>query len=308
MEFNPMPLRVAIIGCGAVGSIHAATLAKEPGIELTAVYSPDLENASDFASRYGISKICNSIVSLNREADAAIVCSPSALHFEQARECLHAGLHTLVELPPCGELREAEELRILAENQGVLLGCAHTARYLLPYTRIQAALAAGTLGEIQEISYVRYPKLRSRNWTDNALAHHAAHAIDLVLHWCGRLDPIACVVFPDAASTQSVSMLAELPGGRPVSIAVSYRAKLPLSRMVVIGTDHTVETDGFSYLRSDWEELQFAGEEQSVYEEAIRSQDLEFLNACKGRGQFVPWGETMNLIRVVNQLQALSGL
>lgn len=303
-----MKIRVAMIGCGAVGSVHAANLAKEHDVELTAVYSPEVENASSFASRYGIRKICDSIAAAIREADVAIVCSPSSVHFEQARECVSSGLHTLIELPPCGELREAEELEASAQKQGVLLGCAHTARYLLPYARIQAALEAGSIGEIQEIHYVRYPRLQARNWTDNALVHHAAHAIDLVVQWCGELNPMACHAFPNASSAQSVSILAKLPSGKPLTITVSYGAKLSLSRMVVVGTKHTIETDGFSYLRSDMEELQFAGEERAVYEEAIRSQDRQFLDACRGRNTFIPWTETINLIGVINQFQALSDL
>lgn len=303
-----MKTRVAIVGCGAVASIHAGNLLQDPDVELAAVYGPHLQRASSFASRYGIQEIGDSIAAVIARADVAIVCSPSALHFEQALDCLNAGLHTLVELPPCGELREAEALGSAAQKQGVLLGCAHTSRYLLPYTMIQAALELGSIGEIREISYVRYPQLRARSWTDNALLHHAAHIIDLAIQWCGELVPKACTVFPNVVSTQSASLLARLPGGGPLSIAVSYGAKLPLTRMMVVGREHTVETDGFSYLHSDLKELQFAGDEHSVYEQAIRDQDAQFLGACQKRSGFVPWAETINMIRVVKQFQALSGL
>jgi len=309
MDINtPMNIQVAIIGCGAVGSIHATSLAKEPGVEVTAVFSRDRERASSFAAHHGIRTICNSIAEAAREANAAIICSSTDLHFEQARESLRAGLHTLVELPPCGILREAEELGALADKQGVLLGCAHTSRYLLPYARIQTALDDGSIGEIQEISYVRYLQLRaSRTWTDNALLHHAAHAIDLVLRWCGGLQPIACAVFPDAVSAQSASMLARLPSGKLMTITVSYGARLPVAGMVVVGAKHTIETDGFSSLRSDLEELQCAGDERAVYEHAIRDQDVQFICACRGKGRFIPWAETVNLIRVIDQFQGLIG-
>jgi predicted dehydrogenase len=308
MDHHSSKMRVAIIGCGAVGSIHATFLANEPGVEVTAVYSRDAQRASSFASQHGIPAICNSIADAARQADAAIICSSTALHFEQTLESLHAGLHTLVELPPCGELHEAEELGALAEQQGVLLGCAHTSRFLLPYATIQAALDAGSIGEVQEINYVRYLQLRAgRTWTDNALLHHAAHAVDLVLRWCGNMHPIACSAFPDAASAQSVSLLARLPSGKPATITVSYGAKLPVAGMVVVGAKHTIETDGFSALRSDLKELQYRGDERAVYENAIRDQDTQFVGACQGRDRFIPWSNTVNLIRVINQFQALSG-
>ena len=301
-----MKTRVAMIGCGAVGSIHAANLAKQPGVELAAVYSPDFESASLFASTHRILKIADSVKSASAEADVAIICSPSAVHFEQARECLNAGLHTLIELPACGSPQEAEELEAEARRCGVLLGCAHTARYLQPYARIQSALDAGWIGDIQAISYIRCPHLRVRAWTDNALVHHAAHALDLALRWCGGAELQACIAIPDKDSAQTTSILATLPGGGPLSITVSYSAKFPLSSMLVIGKKCTISTDGFSYLRSDLQELQFSGDEHKVYEDAIGGQDMAFLGACRGKNGFIPWTDTMSLIRVVSEAQRLS--
>jgi 2-hydroxy-4-carboxymuconate semialdehyde hemiacetal dehydrogenase len=303
-----MKMRVAMIGCGAVGSIHAANLTKQRGIELTAVYSPDFESASSFASAHRILKIADSVKSACTEADAAIICSPSGLHFEQARECLNAGLHTLIELPACGSLQEAEELEAEARRHGVLLGCAHTARYLEPYARIQSALDDGWVGDIQAISYLRCPHLQLRTWTDNALAHHAAHALDLAIRWCGQVEPLACIAIPDKDSAQTTSILARLPSGGPLSVTVSYGAKVTLSSMLVIGRKCTISTDGFSYLRSDLQEMQFLGDEHKVYEDAISSQDMAFLGACLGKNGFIPWKDTMSLIRVVSKAQRLSTL
>ncbi len=301
-----MKMRVAMIGCGTVGSIHAAQLASMHDVELTAVYSPERESAVSFAARHGVRVVAFSVQEAISAADAAIVCSPSPLHFEQARICLRAGRHTLIELPPCAEVHEAEELGRIASREGVLVGCAHTSRYLTPYVRIHAALQSGLLGEIQEISYLRYPQLRPRSWSDNALVHHAAHVIDLAMHWCGGLEPLACVAFPHASSAQSVSLVAALPAGKSLTAAISYSAKLPVSKMVVVGARHTVDTNGFSYVKSDLEELRFIGDERTVYEQAIAAQDLAFLEACRGKNTYIPWAQTEDLMRMIQRFQALS--
>lgn len=301
-----MKMRIAMIGCGAVGSIHAANLAKQPGVELAAVYSPDLESASAFASAHRIPKVADSLRSAYAAADVAIVCSPSAVHFEQARECLKAGLHTLIELPACGSLQEAEELQTEAKQHGVLLGCAHTARYLQPYARIQLALDTGWIGGIQGINYLRCPRLNVRSWTDNALVHHAAHALDLAIRWCGEIEPLACIGVPDKESAQTTSILARLPSGGPLSVTVSYKAQMPDSSMLIIGDRCTIRTDGFSYLQSDLHQLQFSGDEQKVYVDAIGSQDADFIGACQGKNSFVSWAETMRLISLVYEVQTLS--
>jgi 2-hydroxy-4-carboxymuconate semialdehyde hemiacetal dehydrogenase len=297
-----MTLRVAMIGCGAVGSIHAANL-PDSGVELTTVYSPNIGEASVFASAYGIKSVSGSLPEALAMVDAALICSPSDLHFAQARECVNAGVHTLVELPPCVLTSEAEELRDAAHKRGVQLGCAHTARYLQPFAHIKTNLQNGTVGEIKEINYVRYHQLRPRKWVDNALFHHAAHAIDLVMDWCGGLEPLAAVAIPSVSAAQAASLLGKLPSGGPVAISVTYGAHLPLNRMLIIGKNHTLETDGFSYVRSNCPGLDLQAEQ--AYEHAIRDQDAAFLGACQGKNSFVPWGDTVKLMRTLNRVQAL---
>ncbi len=298
-------IKVAIIGCGAVGSIHAAKLREEPGVELVAVYSPNTQKAAAFAAAHGIRRVGESMADALVQAEVAMICSPSDLHFKQASECLEAGVHTLVELPPCAAASQAEVLANLARKHGVRLGCAHTSRYLLPYVRLKENLQNGALGELQEVNYLRHHQLRARSWSDNALLHHAAHPIDLLLYWCGGLEPKACIAQPGVATAQAVSLLGELPTGGLATISVSYQSRLPHTRVLIVGKKHTAETDGFTYVRSDLAELQFQGNEQMVYEQAIRDQDAQFLHACQGANTYVAWEETIRLMRTVNRCQAL---
>jgi predicted dehydrogenase len=300
-----MAIRVAMIGYGAVGSIHAAELRKEPDVQLVSVYGPKREKASSFASKHGIQRACGSIVEAASGADAAIICSPSTAHFEQARECLEHGVHTLVEMPPCENAAEAEELARLARRRGVKLGCAHTSRFVAPFARMKTSIESGVLGQIQEINYARYHKLRERSWTDNALLHHSAHPIDLLFYWCGGVEPKGCVALPDVRLPQTVSVLGRLPSGGAVTITVTYAARIHHVRMMIVGEKHTIETDGFSYANSDLQQLEFRGDEQETYEVAIHLQDGEFLRACKGNGNFVSWEETLKVLHTIDGFRAL---
>jgi 2-hydroxy-4-carboxymuconate semialdehyde hemiacetal dehydrogenase len=299
-----MTLKVAMIGYGAVGSIHADQLAAEPGVEVRAVYGPKPEKSAAFASAHGIKDACETIAQAVAGVDVAIVCSPSALHFQQAFECLDHGVNTLVELPPCATAAEAEALGEVARRRGVLVGCAHTSRFVAPYALIREKIRANVLGLLQDFDYRRHHQLRERSWADNALLHHASHPVDILLDWCGGLEPQGCVALPDAQHARTAALLAKLPSGGPATITVSYTSRLPHIRMLVVGEHHTLETDGFTYLRSDLADLQFAGDAQQVYEQAIRDQDREFLRACRGQGGFVPWEETLKLIRAMDRFQA----
>lgn len=300
-----MAIRVAMIGHGAVGSIHAAKLGNESDVRLVSVYGPEREEASLFASTHGIERVCNSIAEAVSVADTAIICSPSPDHFVQARECLQHGVHTFIEIPPCQNATEAEELASLARQRGVMLGCAHTSRFLDPYVRAKKAIEEGMLGKIQGINYVRCHKLRERRWRDNALLHHAAHPVDLLFFWCGGVEPKGCVALPDVQLPHTVSLLGRLPAGGPASITVTYVSHVYQIRMMIVGDKHAIETDGFSYVKSDLPELELRSDEQDTYEEAIHLQDIQFLRACQGNGNYVSWEDAVKLLRVIDRFRAL---
>jgi 2-hydroxy-4-carboxymuconate semialdehyde hemiacetal dehydrogenase len=301
-----MAFRVAIIGYGAVASVHALQSARQSDIALASVWGPDRDKAGSFASKFGVAHIGASLVDAIERADAAIVASPSALHFEQARECLQHGVPTLVELPPCANHSECRALGQFAEQRQTLVRCAHTSRYLAPYVLIRDALRTGKIGPVQQIEYVRHHRRRERSWTDSALLHHAAHPVDLLIEWFRTPSPLACAAVPDVEHAQSVSLLAELPNRAPATISITYASHLLHSRVLIVGERHTIETDGFSYLRSDCEELSFCGGEQSTYEDAIRVQDMEFVRACHGGKAGTDWEETVKLVETMDRFRLLA--
>lgn len=298
-----MTIRVAIIGYGAVAAIHARQLARQPEVALAVVSGPDREKAAVFAAAHNVAHHTDDLNEAMEQADAAIIASPSPLHFEQARLSLQAGAHTLVELPPCETLAEAEALAELANTRGSLLRCAHTSRYLAPYLRIKQLIQSGALGQIEQINYLRHLAPRERSWTDDALLHHSAHPLDLLLDWFGATEAIGCVA---TSQSQNVSLLARLPTGAPVSISVSYASRLPQSRMLIVGSQHTIETDGFSFLRSDLSEASQQWDAQATYEQAIGAQDTDFIAACRAQSIGIEWAETIRLMRLVGEFKLFS--
>jgi 2-hydroxy-4-carboxymuconate semialdehyde hemiacetal dehydrogenase len=294
-----MRTKIAIIGYGKVGAIHADKFMNEPDVEVTTVFGPQREKAAAFASAHAIKHASATFEEAISLVDAAIVCSPSPLHYQQAGECLSAGVHTLVELPPCLTIGEAEDLAQAAKEAGVQVQCAHTSRYLAAYTRVLASLRAGELGEIQEVTYTRHTPPRNKSWNDNALFHHAEHPLELLTYWFGALTPRSAVVRPHVHTAQNVALLGQLANGAPFTITVTYGSRLPHVRMLIVGEQHTVETDGFGYIRSDLERLNLSFIEQQTYEDGIHHQDVEFLRACQGEQAGVDWQETLQLVRTV---------
>jgi 2-hydroxy-4-carboxymuconate semialdehyde hemiacetal dehydrogenase len=298
-------VKVAMIGHGYVGSVHASQLVSEKWIELVAVFGVERDKTLEFASAYGIKHVSYSLKEAVSLAEAAIVCSPSPVHYQQARECLELGVHALVEMPPCETMQEAEALGELATKRSLAVQCAHTVRYLVPHIRIAESIRSGELGAVQGVNFVRHHKLKDRAWTDDALIHHSAHPIDLIINWFGGITPVGCVALPQARGAQTVSLLGRLPNGAPATISVTYASRLPHIRMLIVGDRHTVETDGFSYVHSDLDRLRLSIPENQSYEKAIHDQDVAFLRSCQGEKTGVNWQEAVTLLGILNDFWGL---
>lgn len=285
---------VVIQGYGAVASVHARHLKQRGAAQLIAVCGPNIEKARKFAEKHGIPAAYTEAP----EADVVIICSPSSMHAQHALEAMRRGSSVLVELPPCTTHAEAETLARVSRQWNSRLACAHTSRYLEPYRKVESALSV--LGPIRHVSYMRHLRPRERSWTDDALLHHAQHPLDLLLKWFGDVRPAGIVGAPASGCLQEVSLLAELPGGAPVSIDISYSAHLPFTRMTLVAPDGAIATDGFSYLESNIDALNWKGDATESYERAIGDQDAAFLN-----GSEVRWEETSRLIALVETFRRL---
>ena len=136
-------MKVAVIGAGHMGRLHADKFARCEGAELVAVVDPDAARAEAVAKPHGAKSLSHfrDVFSL---ADAAVIAAPTDRHHEIAAACLEAGLHVLVEKPIARTLPEADELVALATRQNRVLYVGHVERHnrtmLALFERIQRPL------------------------------------------------------------------------------------------------------------------------------------------------------------------------
>jgi predicted dehydrogenase len=161
--------------------------------------------------------------------------------------------------------------------------------------QVQDYVRNGVLGEMHHVISVRAIPPRSRSWIDDAVLHHAAHHVDLLLHWFGSVTPVACVGYPQTEGAQDAALIAQLANGAPVNVSVSYTCRIQETRLTCVGADHTVTTDGFSFIESDNGVFTWRGDAQGSYEAAVQKQDRAFVESCSGGAPAVPWRDTIRL-------------
>jgi len=106
-------IRIGIIGFGKIAhDQHAPAIAGDPAFRLAAVVAP--EGALDA----GVPAFADAAAMLRSvELDAVAICTPPGPRHGIARDCLEAGLHVLLEKPPCATLGEVADLAALAARK-----------------------------------------------------------------------------------------------------------------------------------------------------------------------------------------------
>ena len=136
--------RAAIVGTGFVAGVHARAL-RELGVPVVAVCGRSTADA--FAQAVG-AKPYDDLAELlgAEELDVLHVCTPNAVHAEQALAALARGLHVVCEKPLAVSTPEAGAMTEAAARAGVVAAtCYHVRGYPL-VQHMRTAVEAGELG------------------------------------------------------------------------------------------------------------------------------------------------------------------
>lgn len=121
-------LRIAVIGAGHMGRLHAAKIAAlrdaEGVVTLAGVADIDPVRAREAGAAHG-APATTDFRELLAGADAAVVAVPTVAHFAVVEPVLAAGLDVLVEKPIAATLAEAEALIAQAARGGRVLQVGH---------------------------------------------------------------------------------------------------------------------------------------------------------------------------------------
>ncbi len=168
-------LRCAVVGAGRLGGFHAQKLAKRDDVELVGIVDPFEANCRRVAKECNTEPHSDYAAILDR-IDAAVIASPTTLHFSIAKDILEAGVHVLVEKPICPTWSEAEQLVALARRKHLVLQVGHVERFNPAF---QAA--APQLESPKYIEAVRANGFTFRSTDVGVVLDLMIHDIDLVL-------------------------------------------------------------------------------------------------------------------------------
>src|SRR6185295_9682431 len=142
---NRPPVRVGVVGTGAMGHNHVRLLSSLPGAALVGVYDPKPEAAESMAREHG-ARVFPRLEDLAGEIEAAVVAAPTVAHAEMGCALLGRGLHVLIEKPLASSLAEADRLLEQAGDRVLMVG--HVEFY---NPAVQALLSLGGAPRFVEV-------------------------------------------------------------------------------------------------------------------------------------------------------------
>jgi len=174
-------LKIALVGAGHMGKLHARTIAAREDAHLVAVCDVDAAAAAALAETYG-ARALGEVEGLAGAVDAVILAAATSAHRNFALALIRAGVPLLVEKPLAGTAAEAREIARAAERADAVLQVGHILRFD-PVTR---AIAERTFTPAEIRVSWRSP-FTGRSTDISVVMDLAIHGIDLALKWAGRM-------------------------------------------------------------------------------------------------------------------------
>ncbi len=142
-------LRVGIIGCGNIFTMHATSAHHLPNAQIVGVCDIKKDRADKAAQKYACKAYYDYKELINTEKpDVVHVCVPHYLHPIISRYAIEAGVNVLCEKPMSIRYEDGVENVRLAEEKGVKYGIIFQCRYNDSAKLVKEKLEDGTLGKI----------------------------------------------------------------------------------------------------------------------------------------------------------------
>jgi myo-inositol 2-dehydrogenase/D-chiro-inositol 1-dehydrogenase len=249
------PVRVAVLGVGRIGRLHAENLAwRVPGARLVAVADVRRSAAEECAARLGgqavgvrVAADAADVVG-DADVDAVVIATATDTHARLIEECAAGGKHVFCEKPIDHDLERIDRALAAVDAAGVALQIGFNRRFDPNFRYLRERIAAGAIGELHilritsrdpappPIDYVRVSGGIFLDMTihDFDMARYLTASEVRTVHAVGavRVDPEigACGDFDTAVVTM------EMENGALVTIDNSRRA--------IYGYDQRVEAFG----------------------------------------------------------------
>jgi predicted dehydrogenase len=177
------PVKVGVIGTGALGQHHVRVYSELPTAALVGIYDVDKARARKLARKHRC-EVFDSIEAFAEGVEAASVAVPTHLHREVAGQLLERGVHLLIEKPIAATTAEAEELVALAGQHARVLQVGHIERFNPAFNYLEGVAEHPRFIEAHRLASFPPPRegLHPRGTEVSVVLDLMIHDLEVILH------------------------------------------------------------------------------------------------------------------------------
>ena len=180
------PLRVGVIGVGAMGKNHTRLYSELHGVELVGVADVNETLAISVAQSYGCKAFAGYNDLLDENLDALSIAVPTTLHKKIALDATKKEINVLVEKPIADTIENADEIIKAAREKGVKLMVGHVERFNPAIIKLKELIDSGLLGNVVSISAKRVGLYNPRIKDVGIIIDLGTHDIDIMSYLYGE--------------------------------------------------------------------------------------------------------------------------
>lgn len=224
-------LRLGVAGVGHMGPLHAEKLieleAEDAGVQLVGVADINPRKARRAAERFGVPGF-ERVREMLPYLDALIVAVPTTEHITVVRDALEAGVDVLVEKPITANLKEAEELLLLAEARGRLIQVGH-----LEWFNAAMDVIREHFRKPHFIEAYRVGPFTARSTDIDVVRDLMIHDLDIIQQFIGeepeRIEAVGLSILTPSADVANARLV--YPGGCVASLTASRVSPNPMRKI-----------------------------------------------------------------------------
>jgi myo-inositol 2-dehydrogenase / D-chiro-inositol 1-dehydrogenase len=152
------PARIALVGSGRIGQVHALSIHRAEGAVLQVVADPFIAGAEAVVEEFGGRATTDALEAITAgDVDAVVVASPTSTHVDLIAACLDAGKPVLCEKPIDLDITRVDGLRDRAAGAaatGLPVALGFNRRFDPHFAELHRRVAAGEVGPLEQLTII----------------------------------------------------------------------------------------------------------------------------------------------------------
>ena len=191
-------IRVALVGCGQIGRLHAERIVADGRARIVALCDPLPANATrlrdEFAREAGLFSSVGELIAGCR-FETAVICTPTNQHFDQVRLLREQNIHVLCEKPLADSRERIVQLIDGSRGGEPALAVAYQRRCWSAYRTLRREVQSGRHGPVRSLTAhvsERWQQTIGGTWRDDPafnpggfIGDAGSHKIDIVFFVTG---------------------------------------------------------------------------------------------------------------------------